>query len=235
LAFAHDTYEEKASDDSSHGVVVHRLGRQAPSRVLDLGCGAGLVADRLRAAGHHVTGVDLDEDPAVADRVDRFVKADLDEGLPPEVGTDYDVVLAADVFEHLRQPDRLLRELRSVLRPGGVVVASIPNFAHWYPRLRVLAGRFDYDRRGILDRGHLRFFTRASFERLAESAGYEVRRVDATGLPFDVADRGGAPAAASASDAGGRRGAAALDRAAVGVWPTLFAYQFVFELTPVAD
>jgi 2-polyprenyl-3-methyl-5-hydroxy-6-metoxy-1,4-benzoquinol methylase len=234
LAFAHDSYEEKTSDDSSHGLVVHRLGRQAPCRVLDLGCGAGLVADRLRAAGHHVTGVDLDEDPDVADRVDRFVKADLDEGLPPDVGSDFDVVLAADVFEHLPQPDRLLRELRNSLRPGGVVVASIPNFAHWYPRVRVLAGRFDYDRRGILDRGHLRFFTRASFERLAESAGYEVRRVDATGLPFDVTDRGGASNSSSASDAGGRRGVAAVDRLAVGVWPTLFAYQFVFELTPKA-
>ncbi len=233
LAFAHDGYEEKVSDDSSHGLVVHRLGRQSPSRVLDLGCGAGLVAERLRAAGHQVTGVDLDEDPEVSERVDRFVKADLDEGLPPDVGTDYDVVLAADVFEHLRQPDRLLRELRDVLRPGGVVVASVPNFAHWYPRLRVLSGHFDYDRRGILDRGHLRFFTRASFERLAEAAGYEVRRVDATGLPFDVADRGGAGrSTAEPTAAGGRRGVAALDRMAVGAWPTLFAYQFVFELTP---
>jgi glycosyltransferase involved in cell wall biosynthesis len=243
LAFAHDEYEEKGDEGSSHGEVLRRLRDRPPSRVLDLGCGPGAVAAQLRAQGHEVTGVDLEEAPGVRERVDVFVKADLDEGLPPDVGGDYDVVLAADVFEHLREPDRLLRELRSCLAAGGVVVASVPNFAHWYPRARVAAGRFDYDRRGILDRTHLRFFTRRSFERLARDAGYDVVRVDATGLPFDVADRGGAThsaatAAAAATSAsrgtdGGRSGALrAVDRASVDLWPTLFAYQFIFELRP---
>jgi hypothetical protein len=138
------------------------------------------------------------------------------------------VVLAADVFEHLRRPERLLGELRSCLAPTGSIVASIPNFAHWYPRLRVAAGRFDYDQRGILDRTHLRFFTRRSFQHLAERASYDVRKVDATGLPFEVAERG----AAVAERGEGRRGLSALDRIAVDLWHSLFAYQFVFELTP---
>lgn len=247
LAFAHDDYEVKDDDGSSHALVVHRLEGRRGLRVLDLGCGTGEVGAQLRARGHDVTGVDLEERPGVHERLDRFVKADLDEGLPPELGGDFDVVLGADVFEHLRDPERLLRALRPCLAPGGSILASIPNFAHWYPRLRVASGRFDYDRRGILDRGHLRFFTRRSFERLARDAGYDVRRVDATGLPFDVADRVAAGTGAPRGDGAGTgapRGDGAgtrsgvlrtLDRASVDLWPTLFAYQFLFELTPTPE
>jgi glycosyltransferase involved in cell wall biosynthesis len=231
LAFASEAYEEKGSADSSHGLVVRRvLGRsgEGRGRVLDLGCGDGTVAARLRAAGWEVVGVDLEESPGVDQRVDRFVKADLDQGLPHEVladGAAFDVVLAADVLEHVREPERLLVQLREVVAPGGAVLASIPNVAHWYVRARVLLGRWDYDRRGILDRTHLRFFTRRSFGRVAERSGWRVARIDATGLPFDVVDRGG-----EGQSAGVRQLAGRIDRAGVAVWPTLFGYQFLFEL-----
>ena len=61
---------------------------------------------------------------------------------------------------------QLLSELIGRLAADGTILTSVPNFAHWYPRGRVAIGRFDYDRRGILDRGHVRFFTRRSFERM---------------------------------------------------------------------
>jgi hypothetical protein len=103
---------------------------------------------------------------------------------------------------------------------------SVPNFAHWYPRLRVLLGRFDYDRRGILDAGHLRFFTRATFERLVDRVGMRVRRRSTAGLPVEVAERGGdVPDSAE-------RFAARVDRIGLTLWPTLFGYQFLFELEP---
>ena len=176
--------------------------------------------------------------------------ADLDDGLPDEVGSGFDVVLCADVLEHLRRPEDLLDELRNRVRPGGRVLASIPNFAHWYPRLRVATGRFDYDRRGILDRTHLRFFTRRSFERMAAEAGWAARSVDRTGLPLDVADRsaaatgpGSSATEASRDHAGGSRSGASgprtavsrLDRVLVSLWPSLFAYQYIFEMTPLPE
>jgi 2-polyprenyl-3-methyl-5-hydroxy-6-metoxy-1,4-benzoquinol methylase len=232
LAFASEAYEEKPSADSSHGLVERRLAaRGRPGRVLDLGCGDGTIGARLRALGWEVTGVDLDEAPGVAERLDRFVKADLEEGLPaPELlgstEAGFDVVLAADVLEHVREPERLLRQLHEVLGPGGTILASIPNVAHWYVRARVLVGRFDYDRRGILDRTHLRFFTRRSFTRAAERTGWRVASVEATGLPLDIVDRGGEGQAA-----GARRFVHVVDRAGVAVWPTLFGYQFLFELS----
>ncbi len=223
-------YEAKLDAGTSHGRILAWLHGRPRLRVLDLGCSDGSLGERLRACGHEVTGVDAEKHEGVGDRLDRFLEADLDSGLPDEVGDGYDVVLAADVLEHVRRPDRLLAEARGRLSPGGRVIASVPNFAHWYPRARVALGRFDYDRRGILDAGHLRFFTERSFGRLAEESGFAVRRREAVGLPFEVVERGGADAGAS----GGAlvRTARGVDRAGVGLWPSLFAYQWLFELEP---
>ncbi|HKY13956.1 MAG TPA: bifunctional glycosyltransferase/class I SAM-dependent methyltransferase [Microthrixaceae bacterium] len=226
LAFASTTYEQKTDVDSSHGILRARLERHGRARVLDLGCGDGSLGAALRESGSEVVGVDLHETPGVRDRLDHFVKADLDQGLPAGLGGDVDVVVAADVFEHLREPEALLDQLAVVLRPGVSVVTSIPNFAHWYPRLRVASGRFDYDRRGILDRTHLRFFTRRSFERMLSAHDWTVRHREYIGVPFEVTDRGGrAP-----SRWAGRL--ARLDGALARAWPNLFAYQIVYELEP---
>jgi glycosyltransferase involved in cell wall biosynthesis len=229
LAFASDAYELKEASGTSHDVVVRWLRDRPAGRILDLGCSDGVLAERLRGSGHHVTGVDLIAHDGVKERVDRFVEADLDQGVPPEVEGPFDVVLAADVLEHVRRPDRILDQIRGLLAPGGSLVVSVPNFGHWYPRARVVLGRFDYDRRGILDRDHLRFFTRASFERLAGRSGFEVARRTSTGLPFEVVSRGGDVAAGA-----GRLATtlAKVDRAATRVRPQLFAYQFLYELRP---
>jgi glycosyltransferase involved in cell wall biosynthesis len=229
-AFASSAYELKEGEDTSHGRLLAWLAARRPSRVLDLGCSDAKLAQELRVHGHHVTGVDVAEHAGVHDCVDRFVVADLDRGIPSEVGDGYDVVLAADVLEHVREPGQLLADAKRCLAPGGSVMASVPNFAHWYPRLRVALGRFDYDRRGILDRDHIRFFTRTSFERVARNAGLAVRRREAVGLPLEIVDRGGEQ---GASGSGLGRGAKGFDRAGVALYPSLFAYQYLFELEPV--
>jgi glycosyltransferase involved in cell wall biosynthesis len=230
LAFASEAYDGKDADDSSHGQVLRWLARQRPGRVLDLGCSDGHLAARLRACGHHVTGVDLVAHNGVKERVDRFVEADLEHGVPPEADGSYDVVLAADVLEHVRTPEQILHDVRGLLAPGGSLLASVPNFGHWYPRMRVALGRFDYDRRGILDRDHVRFFTRRSFERLVVDGGFRVVRRSGTGLPFEVVDRGGNGHEAGSGSVA--RALSRIDRAAVAARPQLFAYQFLYELVP---
>ncbi len=218
-------YEYKSDPLSSHGQLVRYMAQREKSDVVDLGCSDGLLSLQIKSLGHAVTGVDLEEHPMVHGRVDKFIQANLDAGLPTDLPESFDVVVCADVLEHVREPEKLLAELAPRLTPGGAVVASIPNFGHWYPRFRTLFGIFDYDRRGILDRTHVRFFTRRSFERLARQAGYSVRRVGATGLPFDVADRGG-----RGSVSAKLKPIRAIDRALVKIRPQLFAYQFLYEL-----
>ncbi len=230
LAFASDSYEWKEGPFTSHGVLERWLADLPPSRVLELGCGSGELARRMRKLGHRVTGVDARAADGLQDHLDQLVVADLEAGLPEEAAGPFDVVVAADVLEHVARPGALLEQVRGRLAPGGRVLVSVPNFAHWYPRLRVLAGRFDYDRRGILDSGHLRFFTRASFERLVRQHGYAVARRTSVGVPVEVARRGGRLGAGGLA-----RRVGTLDRALVALWPNLFAYQHLFVLVPTAD
>jgi SAM-dependent methyltransferase len=199
--------------------------------VLDLGCSDGALSVALRAYGHEVTGVDIEEHAGVRERVDSFVPADLDDGVPDDVGGGYDVIVAADVLEHVVEPDRLLTDLSDRLVPGGSIIASVPNFGHWYPRLRSTVGRFDYDRRGILDRGHVRFFTRDSFEGMVEQSGYAVRQREFLPLPAEVASRGGAERSGVGTKV--LQAFTRADRLGAHVRPTLCAYQFLYELEPV--
>jgi SAM-dependent methyltransferase len=224
LASVGDQYAHKVDDTSSHGQVRALLAGRPPQRVLDVGCGPGWLAGQLRNDGHEVVGVDLVEHPGVSGRTDRFVRCDLEEPLPDPVGGGFDVILAADILEHVRDPERLLREMINRLAPGGTIIASVPNISHWYSRGRIALGLFNYDQRGILDRTHLRFFTRRSFLKLAGECGLEPQRSRHTGLPFDAVGLGSGRVFGRAL----RR----VDQALVRLRPTLFAYQFVYELSP---
>ncbi len=233
MAFASQVYELKHAEDSSHARLAAWLADRPPARILDLGCSAGELGDRLAEAGHEVTGVDLVAHEGARARLHAFVGGDLEQGIPDGVGGGYDIVLCADVLEHVSAPGRLLAGARDRLAAGGTVVASVPNFSHWYPRTRVALGRFDYDRRGILDSTHLRFFTRRSFERLAGEAGFTVNRREVTGLPLEVLDRSasdGEHGTAAGSTLG--KAARAVDAAGQALRPTLFGYQLLYELSP---
>jgi 2-polyprenyl-3-methyl-5-hydroxy-6-metoxy-1,4-benzoquinol methylase len=217
-----EEYQLKPSKDSSHGRISNLLKSKPPSRILDLGCSSGLLAQRLEAMGHEVTGVDVKEIAGVTERTSSFVAADLNDGIPSEVGTGFDVVLGADVLEHLLNPGALISQAREALAPDGVALFCVPNIAHWYPRLRSTLGMFDYDQRGILDATHVRFFTRRSIRRLIERQGFTVRRIEAVGLPLDALGMEGTKANML------RLG----DRILLVLWPTLFAYQLIIEATP---
>jgi SAM-dependent methyltransferase len=223
-----EEYTLKDEPASSHAIVTRWMRQIPPARVLDLGCSGGLLSARVRALGHHVTGVDMLALPEVEGRVDEFIQADLDQGLPPTLHDrgPFDVVLAADVLEHVREPEQLLDEIRAVLAPRGALIASVPNFGHWYARGRAALGLFDYDQRGLLDRGHVRFFTRRGLLRRLRGAGYAVVRLETTGLPFEVLGPGRGKT---------RRALRAIDKMAVAARPTLFGYQFVCHCEPASS
>jgi 2-polyprenyl-3-methyl-5-hydroxy-6-metoxy-1,4-benzoquinol methylase len=146
-------------------------------RILDVGAGRGKLGEAMRARGNVVHGIELDADAARAagGRLDFVHHGDATAELPPTIATGgYDRVVLADVLEHVVSPRALLLAARPLLRPGGEVVVSLPNVATWTMRLRLLAGDFTYGDSGILDRTHLRFFTRRTARALLRSCGLEL-------------------------------------------------------------
>ena len=151
------------------------------SRVLELGCASGYFGTLLRQRGCKVWGIDSDVSALarVPEEVYESVShADLDD-LPvwPLPLHSADVVLAADVLEHLREPARLLSEVHEILALGGLLVVSLPNVAHLSVRFPLLFGRFRYQSSVILDRTHLHFYTFASACELIDQAGFEIESV----------------------------------------------------------
>jgi 2-polyprenyl-3-methyl-5-hydroxy-6-metoxy-1,4-benzoquinol methylase len=180
--------------DTSHAYMVELVGSN--KRVLDVGCATGYLAKALTAFGNVVSGVELDS--AAADQarpwLDRVVIGDLEQlDLVAEFGEDaFDVVVFGDVLEHLRDPLRVLRQARPLLRLGGWVVLSVPNIAHGDVRLALLKGRFDYTKVGLLDDTHVRFFTRQSLGRFLRDGGFaavEFRRTTAEMFSTEVGVR----------------------------------------------
>jgi SAM-dependent methyltransferase len=150
-------------------------------RVLDVGCGAGASGALLRQRGHHVTGVELLPDVAAQARraLDVVVTTDVDSAGLPFPPNSFDAILFADVLEHFVDPWRVVRQAARLLAPDGVVVASIPNVQYFGVVRGLVRGRWDYRERGILDRGHLRFFTLATIRQMFDQAGLHVTHVDA--------------------------------------------------------
>lgn len=161
-----ESYRLKLSPYSSHGRLLAWLSEGSSAKVLDVGCSDGQFGQLVRDVGNDVTGIDIIKHDGVAQRLDAFIEADLNANLPNELHGKFGLVIAADVIEHVADPEKLVRELASTLRSGGSMYLSVPNISHWYPRTRIAIGRFDYDERGPLDKTHLRFFTRKSLDRL---------------------------------------------------------------------
>jgi O-antigen biosynthesis protein len=148
-------------------------------RVLDIGCGEGGFAQSLRAARQpsrlEIVGVELCEGPAqrAASVLDTVIVGNVEQlDLPYEEY--FDCVVLADVLEHLIDPWRLVRRVRRFLRRDGHVVASIPNVQHWAVLAGLMVGNWEYCDFGVMDRTHLRFFTRKSIKALFNSNGFEL-------------------------------------------------------------
>lgn len=151
-------------------------------RVLDVGCSSGYLARPLADRGCVVVGIE--RDPAAAE----VARAVCEEVLVGDVETmelpfedrSFDVVLCGDLVEHLRDPEAFLARVRRLLGPGGRVVLSTPNVANWAMRLSLLAGRWQYKERGILDSTHTHLFTRRTLVETLERAGYRLVELDFT-------------------------------------------------------
>ena len=150
-------------------------------RILDVGCGAGALGDALRRAGAAlVAGVERHPDAAATarNRLDLLVEGDVATASLPFTPNSFDVVVFADLLEHVADPEAAVRRYLPYLAPGGRVVISVPNMRFYTVLLRLLVDRWEYAESGVRDRTHLRVFTRRSLLALHAAVGLRVDELD---------------------------------------------------------
>jgi 2-polyprenyl-3-methyl-5-hydroxy-6-metoxy-1,4-benzoquinol methylase len=160
---------------------------ETASRVLEVGCGTGTTLIWLKGLRNcsWIGGVELAPEAVkeAVRRLDTVFAGNIEQMELPIEPASLDLILCLDVLEHLIDPWTIVKRLQRLLRPGGALIASIPNIRYrkvLFPLL--LQGKWDYVDEGVLDRTHLRFFVRSSAIQLIESSGLKVDMVVTTGL-----------------------------------------------------
>ncbi len=210
-------YEFDPRPFGSHVSVLRLVG--VNKRVLEVGCFSGYFSERLRDNGCAVVGIEIDARAAemAKEYCENVIVGDLEtmDSLPYPRAS-FDFILFADVLEHLKDPLRALVKLRSWLRDDGHIVCSIPNVAHIYVRLNLLLGRWDYEDIGLMDRTHLRFFTRSTARKLVEDAGFSIEEQEySSWIPYFRIRT--------------YRKLAGLGHALTRLFPGLLAFQFILK------
>jgi 2-polyprenyl-3-methyl-5-hydroxy-6-metoxy-1,4-benzoquinol methylase len=208
-------YRERSNYKIGGGRLRHilELLPPPPQTILDVGCGAGDLARELKEKGYVVDGLDV-SDSAIGEATPylrRGYVADLSSNVLPDdlKGKRYDLIIASEVLEHTFAPEEVLMRLASLLNENGRVLITVPNFLFWKVRLQVLRGEFRYEKRGgLLDYGHIRFFTYQYAKEVFSLSGFEIEK-NHHFYP-NLYERG-------------------LTRLG-NIFPSLFAYQFIFLL-----
>ncbi|MDP3066371.1 MAG: class I SAM-dependent methyltransferase [Methanobacteriaceae archaeon] len=156
---------------------------QNNKKVLDVGCGYGKLAQMLNLNYCDVFCIEFDEKRAKKARkyYKHLIVGDVESIELSSVYKNYfDYIIFADVLEHLRDPENVLIRFKKYLKDDGSIVASIPNITNWRIRISLLFGNFNYQDEGILNRGHLRFFSKDSATKLFIEAGLKIVEFDIT-------------------------------------------------------
>jgi len=168
------------SDDvhSSHHKILDLVGEG--KKVMDVGCSRGYLAAKFKEKGCFVLGIESDPQSALIAKefCDELVTGDveqLDKLKYPE--NYFDVIVFADVLEHLKHPENVLINLKKYLKKDGRIIASLPNIARIDIRMKLLLGKFDYEEGGILDKTHLRFFTLKNAKKLFINCGLNIESI----------------------------------------------------------
>lgn len=171
---------QAAAELAGYSPFVLALIPEQAQHIVEVGCGSGGLALALksRRPGVHVVGLEPDAQAAecARGRCDEVLQCDIDAAGPEFFASlaGRDCWVFGDVLVNLRDPWRVLAEVAKVLSPGGCVVTSIPNAQHWSLQARLNLGAFSYEATGLMDRTHIRWFTRKTMLGLFQGAGLRV-------------------------------------------------------------
>lgn len=165
--------------------ILAELPKDPAARILEIGCGTGGTGEVALATGRAGFYRGVEFDPASAERAKSVltdvVCANVETVDPALIADSYDVLILSEVLEHLIDPWGVMKALAPFLKPGGRIYASSPNISHHKVIRSLLAGRFEYEQEGVMDRTHVRWFTPVSYRRMFEDAGFRTVSVGPLG------------------------------------------------------
>jgi SAM-dependent methyltransferase len=149
-------------------------------RIIEIGCSSGALAREFKKIVPACDYLGVEIDPAYAALARRYCDSTLVLDIE-QADDDFwqsqaarDCWVFGDVLEHLKDPWAALRKIRAVIPAHGVVVVCVPNVQHWSIQARLAIGSFDYQAEGLMDKTHLRWFTRTTLIKMFDEAGFKV-------------------------------------------------------------
>jgi len=218
-------YLYKPDTYSSHSRILRAIvsfAKERKLKILDVGCATGFLARELQKRGHEVIGIEIDKE-AAKEAKKYCSKVIVESADSPKIQfpkESFDVIIFGDVLEHLPDPPSVLSRYKHFLKSDGLISISTSNVANWYVRVNLLFGRFEYEEKGIMDKTHLRFYTRKSLKKIIKGAGLHIVDFKGTPIPFPMIW----PITAKGKPL---HAIHLLYVLAVTIWPTLFAFEWV--------
>lgn len=189
------------------------------SKVLDIGCAGGYLGEYLiNEKKCEVWGIEPNNQDAGIAKTKNYkivISKKIEEAINDSEFLDqsFDFILLADVLEHLSKPEELLSEIKKNLKPGGKILISLPNVAHYSARINLLLGVWDMKDAGIMDKTHLHFYTLKTAKDLIKNADLNIEKIRPRG-DLERWFR--------------RLGAERFGKTILNLWSEFFAIQFIF-------
>lgn len=157
--------------------ILELVGDLRDKMVLDIGCAGGYLGARVRQKGNYVAGIEVSQPAAqkAKEILDMVYTFDLEREWPEEIkDRKFDLVIMAEIIEHVFDPTHLIKNVSDILNSEAEIIVTTPNIVSWPMRLKVIFGLFEYTDQGILDFGHIRFFTYKYLKKILAAGGLRV-------------------------------------------------------------
>jgi len=195
--------------------VISFIGSEPGQVVLDIGCSNGILGMEVKKrlpCKFYGTDISLEAVALARNVLNGAWHFNLEDDFanwPEALKQKYfNVVVISEVLEHLFEPEKLLLQLKRLGKADKSVIITVPNILFWKNRLKLLLGSFNYTNQGLMDRGHIHFFSWQSFKRMIAEAGYEI-----VGINNHIPTRG--------------------TKWLGKIWPGLFSFQFIVKIKAV--